>query len=57
MLIKQSKKTDLKEHQVTDEKIYLERRQYLKKMGFLGVGSLLSSTTGANVFDLSLIHI
>ena len=52
MLIKRSKTTDLKEHQVTDEKLYLERRQYLKKMGFLGVGSLLSGTTVANVFDL-----
>ena len=50
MLIKRSKITDLKEHQVTDEKLYLERRQYLKKMGFLGVSSLLSGTTVANVF-------
>ena len=52
MLIKRSKTSDLKEHQVTDEKLYLERRQYLKKMGFLGVGSLLSGATVANVFNL-----
>ncbi len=52
MLIKRSKKADLKEHQVTDEKIYLQRRQYIKQMGFFGAGSLLSGTAAANIFDL-----
>ena len=52
MLIKRSKKADLKEHQVTDEKIYLQRRRYIKQMGFLGAGSLLSGTAAANIFDL-----
>jgi sulfoxide reductase catalytic subunit YedY len=52
MLIHKSKASDCKEYQVTDERIYLERRQYLKRLGFLGAGSLLSGTAIANVFDL-----
>ena len=43
MLIKSPKKSDLKEHQVTDESVYLQRRELIKKMGFVGAGTLLSS--------------
>ncbi len=43
MLIKSPKKSDLKEHQVTDESVYLQRRELIKKMGFVGAGTLISS--------------
>ena len=43
MLIRVKRTTDCREHQVTEEKVFLERRQILKQMGFLGVGALLSS--------------
>ena len=52
MLIKSIKPSDSKEHQVTDEKIYLDRRHYLKQMGFLGAGALLSGNTSASLLDL-----
>lgn len=43
MLIRVKRTTDCREHQVTEERVFLERRQILKQMGFLGVGALLSS--------------
>jgi sulfoxide reductase catalytic subunit YedY len=43
MLIKSPAKSSLKEHQVTDESVYLQRRQLVKKMGFVGAGTLISS--------------
>ena len=52
MLIKSIKPSDCREHQVTDEKIYLDRRHYLKQMGFLGAGALLSSNVSASLLDL-----
>jgi len=52
MLIKAPKTYELKENAVTDEKIYRDRRSLLKTMGYLGAGSLLSTSTQANVFDL-----
>ena len=52
MLIKTTQYSACKEHQVTDEKVYLERRELLKKMGFLGAGALMTGTAGANVFDI-----
>ncbi|MGJ8680916.1 protein-methionine-sulfoxide reductase catalytic subunit MsrP [Paraglaciecola sp.] len=45
MLIKQVKNSDIKESQVTDEAVFNNRRQILKTMGFIGAGSLLSSTS------------
>ena len=42
MLIKSSKKSQLQEHQVTDEKIYQQRRTLLKSLGFVGASSLLA---------------
>jgi sulfoxide reductase catalytic subunit YedY len=44
MLIKSPKKSSLLDHQVTDESVYLQRRNLIKKMGFVGAGALLSST-------------
>ena len=52
MLIKTTTHSSCKEHQITDEKVYFERRDMLKKMGFFGAGALLSSTAGASVFDI-----
>ena len=68
MLIKTPEKSILKTSDITDESIYLQRRQLVKSMGFLGAGALLGSaiSTKANAgfFDskdpdiaLSLIHI
>ncbi|MDP5032395.1 MAG: protein-methionine-sulfoxide reductase catalytic subunit MsrP [Paraglaciecola sp.] len=44
MLIKTPAKSTCKEHQVTDETVYKQRRQIIKSMGFLGAASLLQST-------------
>jgi sulfoxide reductase catalytic subunit YedY len=52
MLIKSIKPSDCREHQVTDEQIYLDRRHYLKQMGFLGAGALLSGNASASLLDL-----
>ena len=52
MLIKKPKSYELKENKVTNEKIYLDRRSLLKNMGYLGAGTLLSSSAQAGVFDL-----
>ncbi|GAA0821757.1 protein-methionine-sulfoxide reductase catalytic subunit MsrP [Colwellia asteriadis] len=43
MLIKTPQKLQLKEQDVTPENIYFNRRDMLKKMGFLGASSLLAS--------------
>ncbi|MGB0936939.1 MAG: protein-methionine-sulfoxide reductase catalytic subunit MsrP [Colwellia sp.] len=43
MLIKISKAHCLTDSDVTDERIYTQRRDIIKKMGFLGAGALLSS--------------
>ena len=45
MLIKTNKAQFLKESDVTDERIYTQRRDIIKKMGFLGAGAMLSSIT------------
>jgi len=55
MLIKSPAKSALTEHHVTDENVYVDRRSLLKKMGFLGAGTLLAtatSTSHANGFSL-----
>ncbi|MFT4939279.1 MAG: sulfoxide reductase catalytic subunit YedY [Paraglaciecola sp.] len=43
MLIRSPQKSAAKEHQITDENIYRDRRRILKSMGFLGAGALLAS--------------
>lgn len=43
MLIRTPKSSDIKEHQITDEHIYQNRRQILKSMGFLGASALMVS--------------
>lgn len=48
MLIKNSSKSTLGYSDVTDESIYLNRRSLLKKMGFLGAGTLMSSAIANN---------
>lgn len=45
MLIKLTRRSDIKESQVTDEEVYLQRRQLLKQFGFLGAGALLASAS------------
>ncbi|HAU02319.1 MAG TPA: mononuclear molybdenum enzyme YedY, partial [Porticoccaceae bacterium] len=44
MLIKRISPSDCKESDVTDERIYLGRREIIKAMGFFGAGSLLASS-------------
>ena len=55
MLIKSQDKHAIKSSQITDESVYLQRRQLIKSMGFLGAGALLSSavskTANAGFFD------
>lgn len=49
VLIKTPKSYDLKENEVTPQNVYLNRRELLKGMGFLGAGALLSTaSTNAN---------
>jgi len=48
MLIKVHSKSTLKENEVTDENTYINRRSLIKKMGFLGAGSLLASATSSS---------
>ena len=44
MLIKSPKLSALKDNDVTEESVYLTRRDTLKKMGFLGAGALLGAS-------------
>ncbi|ALS99668.1 protein-methionine-sulfoxide reductase catalytic subunit MsrP [Lacimicrobium alkaliphilum] len=52
MLIKVPKASQCSENQVTDEAIYLKRRQLLKQMGFIGAGALLAGSPGAHAINL-----
>lgn len=51
MLIKTSQKFQIKESEVTPESVYLNRRQLIKGMGFLGASTLLANSTSANALD------
>ncbi len=52
MIIRSRKSSELTEAQVTDEKIYRNRRQLLQQMGFVGMGGLLASSAEASFFGL-----
>lgn len=52
MLIKAKKSYQLSEQEVTDESVYHSRRDLLKKLGYLGAGSLLAQSTAANASPL-----
>jgi sulfoxide reductase catalytic subunit YedY len=47
MLFKFRNAKSLTENQVTDEAVYKQRRDILKKLGYLGAGSLLAASTKA----------
>ena len=51
VLIKTPKSSDLKESEVTPENVYLNRRDLLKGLGFLGAGALLANSASANAID------
>ncbi|NMP30913.1 protein-methionine-sulfoxide reductase catalytic subunit MsrP [Thalassotalea sp. M1531] len=51
MLIKSKKPYQLSEAQVTDEQVYINRRQLLKSMGYIGAGSLLAKPASASPLD------
>ena len=52
MIIKTTLASECKEHTITDENIYHQRRELIKKMGFLGAASLLSSPASAGILDI-----
>ena len=52
MIIKITSASDCKEHTVTDENVYHQRRDVIKKMGFLGAASLLSLPASAGILDI-----
>jgi len=54
MLIKSPKSYQLKDHDVTDEVVYHDRRSVLKKLGFIGATGLLAQSTSAQagLFDI-----
>ncbi len=54
MLIKLPKSYQLNEYDVTDESVYHDRRNVLKKLGFIGASGLLAQSTSAQagLFDL-----
>ena len=51
MIIKTKKRSDISENQVTNEAVFNARRDVIKKLGFLGAGSLLATSTMANPLD------
>ncbi|WP_438862887.1 protein-methionine-sulfoxide reductase catalytic subunit MsrP [Neptunicella sp.] len=57
MLIKIPAKSELLENQITDESIYLQRRQILKTMGFVGAGALLSGAFAAKQAQAGILDI
>jgi methionine sulfoxide reductase catalytic subunit len=50
-ITRKSSPWQLAENQVTDETLYVNRRQVLKKMGFVGATALLSTSTQADWFS------
>jgi sulfoxide reductase catalytic subunit YedY len=55
MLINTKKNHQLSEQQVTDESAYYGRRELLKKLGYLGVGSLLAQSASTNAGALDFL--
>lgn len=51
MLIKTPNNTHSTENEVTDEKVFNNRRKLLKSMGFIGASSLLTNANHANALD------
>ncbi len=51
MKIIKSNRSQFKDHQITDEDIFNNKRDFLKKMGFVGAGSLITSPSHAGLFD------
>lgn len=54
MLIKFKSSDHIGENQVTDESVYHNRRDMLKKMGFVGTGALMAAATPSQAASLSL---
>ncbi len=52
MIFKFDKANSLSENDVTDESIYKQRRDILKKLGYLGAGSLLAASGSASAGPL-----
>ncbi len=51
MLIKTPQSYEVKESQVTPESVYLNRRELLKGMGFIGASALLATSSNAKAID------
>lgn len=52
MIIKKFGRFNERESAVTDEVIFLKRRELLKSMGFVGMSSLLAQHSHAGIFDI-----
>ena len=52
MLIKTTKKSALKENQLTDEGVYKDRRSIIKKMGVTAISLPFANVAHAGLFDL-----
>ncbi len=57
MLIKIRKRSDATEQEVTDESVFVNRRQLLRQMGFVGVGSLLTTSLMPNTARAGILDI
>ena len=51
MIIKSSRSSDLKDSDVTDERVYQQRRTLIKQLGFGGAAAMMSAPALANPFD------
>jgi sulfoxide reductase catalytic subunit YedY len=52
MLIKHTKKSQLKESQLTSESVYKDRRNIIKGLGLAALSAPFASTASASVFDI-----
>lgn len=52
MLIKRSHHSDESENNITDENVFVNRRDILKTLGFVGAGALLGQSGGAGAISL-----
>ncbi len=51
MFIKKTNYSEIKENDVTDERIYKSRRQILKGLGYMGASGILASSQSAKAID------
>lgn len=52
MLIRRTKKSELKESDLTPESVYKSRREILKKLGIVTAGLPFAAQSQAGIFDI-----